>query len=93
MKKLFLILIAAMFLMTGCGVLNTAVEITDILTRETPVHSAMVQSITIGKDKATLFFEDGFNYEVRDADYIKPGDKVNIFETKTGFRAEMSNEK
>lgn len=86
--KNFIFGVIVLFVLTGCVVLDTAIEIADIWVGETPIHCAEVQSITKSKYKTTIFFTDGYNYEVEENNYIRPGDKVNIFETASGYRAE-----
>lgn len=86
MKNFFsIILILAVFLFfNGC----VAMDIVDVFTEETPVHYSEVERITIGKDKKTLYFVDGYNYEVNKGSYIEPGDKVKIFDRNGEFFAE-----
>ena len=81
-KTIFIVLFAV--ILTGCSQFNTAMGIIDIFAEPTPIHYAEVQSITNGKDKTTLFFIDGYNYEISNYIYVRPGDKVKIFEEDDG---------
>ena len=89
MKKLF-IAILLVIILSGCSAVDMALDITDIFIEPTPIHYAEVQSITKGKDKTTLFFVDGYNYEITNFPHVNPGDKVKIFKGDGGnFTAEV----
>ena len=84
MKKLFLTLICLVFM--GCGPLNTAFEIIDIIDGPEIVHSGNVKSITYEKSgNSIVSFEDGISYEVDGTAYVSPGKKAKIIKTEKGF--------
>ena len=84
MKNLFAVIILAL-IFNSC----VALDVATIFIESKPVHYAEVQSITKSKDKTTLFFVDGYNYEVAGSVYAQPGDKIKIFQQEDGtFTAE-----